>query len=329
MKEISTKIPYGLHGNCTGIARDCATIAPDCVELVERAVGYKNAALAPNTRRTYDLFWKQFCDWCGVHLLIALPASTKIIAIYLAHIGPSVSFSTLNSVTAAIIAAHKQAGVCVQGDADIYETVRKGIRRTHTENQAQRQAKALSAADLSAVCQKLGDSLVDTRDRLLLTLSFWGAMRRSELVGLDVEHLQLQEKGLVVTLLHSKGKDTATQKYLSSPLDKAICPIEAYIAFALTSGLETGALFRPLTRAGQLLDSRLTGASVSLIYKRYFGEAYSGHSGRRGLITEAAEAGASIPQIQRLSGHKSANMIFRYVEEIEAFKNTAAQLIGS
>ena len=48
------------------------------------------------------------------------------------------------------------------------------------------------------------DTLAGLRNRALLLLGFAGALRRSELVGLDVEDLDFTSAGLVVTLRRSK-----------------------------------------------------------------------------------------------------------------------------
>ena len=54
---------------------------------------------------------------------------------------------------------------------------------------------------------------------------------------------------------------------------------------------------------------------------------YSGHSLRSGFATSAAEAGAEERSIMAMTGHKSTEMVRRYIKEANLFKNNALNKI--
>jgi integrase len=302
-------------------------LAFDQAELVKKTIAYESASLSPNTLRSYKSMWRKFEVWCVANNQSYLPASAETVALYISSMGESVSFSTLDSTLAAIEAAHEKANQAIKGEAALYRRVRKGIRRTHKDNQSLKQAPALTVLDLKGVCCKLGDSLSDCRDKALLTLSFFGAFRRSEVVSLNVEHLAFNEKGVTVSLLQSKTSDTAQQVYISLAKDQDLCPVKALLKWLEKAQIKEGAIFRSFLK-GSKLSGRLSGHGVSEIIKRHFGEKYSGHSARRGLVTASAEKGTSMHVIKKHSRHKSANMVLRYIDDAKGFEDSAVNVLG-
>jgi integrase len=296
-------------------------------KLVEKTLEYENAALSANTLRSYKSMWKKFEVWCGATNHSALPASAETIALYISSLGEHVSFSTLDSTLAAIEAVHKKANLLIQGDHSFFRRVRKGIRRKHKGNQTLKQAPALTVLDLKGVCCRLGNSLVDLRDKAIVTLAFFGALRRSEVVALDIENIQLSEKGMIVTLLQSKTSDSAQTVYIANAKDKDICPVASLKKWIDSAAIREGSVFRSLVKGGRLAE-RLSGHSVSAIIKKHFGEKYSGHSTRRGLITASAEKGTSLHVIKKHSRHKSADMILHYIEDAKGFEDSAVTVLG-
>lgn len=300
----------------------------DQMELVEKAIAYEQASLAKNTRRTYSVLWTKFVRWCQENQFSFLPASAETISMYLASLGGIVSNSTINSSVAAIEKLHERNSLAILGNQDLYRRVRKGIRREHKDKLIQRQAKALSLVDLSIFCRGTDITMRDARDRALISISFFGALRRSEAIGLDLEHLEFQEKGIVLNLLQTKTSQEPVQIFIARTKDPSVCPVIALKAWLKLSGITSGPLFRPIDKGQNLRDSRLTDRSVALIMKKHFGQEYSGHSLRRGLVTSVAEKGAHIHKIQQLSRHKSADMALEYIEKAEGFENASATVLG-
>ncbi len=291
---------------------------------------YERAHLASNTHRSYGSLWKGYVEWCVKNEYNHLPSTVQVVSEYIAYRGSSVSFSTLNAIIASIEYAHNNAGLKILGDKDFITRLIAGIRRTHPENQSVRQAKALTLDKLREVCDLLdvpNPSLMQARDRAVLTVTFFAALRRSELVGLDIKHVEYANKGIILHLMQTKTSDTVQNVYLTETKNSSICPVDAIMTWIQVACITEGPIFCSIKKGG-VLAGRIAGESIASIYKKYFGEEYSGHSGRRGLATEAAEAGASILKIQQHTRHKSANMVMRYVESVEGFKNTSAITLG-
>lgn len=296
-------------------------------ELLQKAIAYESASFSPNTLRSYKSMCRKFQAWCESNGQSFLPASAETIALYLSSLGEVVSFSTLDSAIAAIEAAHEKAGMTIQGDHSLYRRVRKGIRRTHKGNQMLKQAPAITVLDLKCACCKLGDSLRDYRDKALLTLTFFGAFRRSEVVSLDIEHVEFNDKGVAVSLLQSKTSDTKQLVYIAQARDKDICPVKALKEWIEKAQIKQGAIFRSLLKGGKLAN-RLSGHAVSEIIKKHFGNEYSGHSARRGLVTASAEKGTSLHVIKKHSRHKSADMVLRYIDDARGFEDSSVAVLG-
>lgn len=297
------------------------------VELVKKALDYKQASLSPNTWRTYLSMWKKFRTWCEVQGVSHLPAKSETIALYLAAIGKDVSFSTLDTSIAAIEKAHKERGVEILGDTKIYHDVRKGIRKIHKEKLKIRQAPALSIVDLKIALKGLTNGMQDIRDRALITLGYWGAFRRGELSAITYDNVTFTEVGLIIFLLGSKTSDTLEEVYISKTQDPLICPVKALKDWLLISGIQEGPIFRSLLKGGKISENQLSGHSVSHIMKRLFGKTYSGHSLRRGIITETAIKGVPVHEIQKFSRHKSVDMVLRYAEKAKGFESTTGKVL--
>jgi integrase len=307
---------------------DQTQLTTDRKELIEKTIAYEQASLAENTRKTYASMWKKFSKWCSENQLVSCPTSSETVSLFLASLGGQVSFSTIDCTIAAIEKAHEKAGQKISGDQDLYRRVRKGIRREHSEKQAIRKAKALSLLELSIFCKGLMGDLRDTRDKAIITLAFFGALRRSELANLDIENIEFSEKGVILNLLKSKTSDVSVKVFLSKTKDQNICPVGALKDWISKSQILSGPLFRPIDRWDNLKPTRISGRLVARTMKRYFGNEYSGHSGRRGLVTSIAEKGLPLHNIQKLSRHKSLQVLMGYVETAQGFDQSSVNSLG-
>lgn len=303
-------------------------LTPHQLAILKKTIEYEQAALSPNTRRTYASMWRKFDGWCTAHNLQPLPASAETIALYLGDLGGEVSFATLDSTIAAIEKEHAQKGLTISGNQSLYRRVRKGIRRTHKEKQSIRKAKAITPSDLLITCQQMGSSLKEARDKAIILLAFFGALRRSEAIGLDFENIEFTEKGMTLTLMQTKTSDTAEQVYLGYTKDPVICPINALKEWLAVSSITEGPIFRSLLKGGQIAQKRLSGHAVADIMKKAFGEEYSGHSARRGLCTANAAAGTSIVRMKQHSRHKGTDILTGYIEAAESASNTTSHTLG-
>jgi len=177
----------------------------------------------------------------------------------------------------------------------------------------------------------VGDGLKDIRDRALLLIGFAGALRRSELAGLDVGDIERVRQGIVLTLRRSKTDQDRQGRKIGIPFGRTRwCPVLAFDAWLAASGITAGAIFRPVDRHGHIQEARLSGEAVSLVVRERTAAAgldpspYSGHSLRAGLATSAAQAGVPTWRIKAQTRHASDAMLNRYIREGELFTDNAA-----
>jgi integrase len=302
----------------------------------DQAQAYVENSKAPNTRRGYNSDWRTFAAWCTSTGLDSLPARPETVALYIAALAEKHKPATIGRHLAAIASAHKAQGfnspASMQNGA--VSAVWHGIRRVHGTVQAQKEP--ILTPDLRAMVGTLPDRLLAKRDRALLVVGFAGAFRRSELVGLNREDIEFTADGLVATLRRSKtDQDGAGRKvglpYGSNP---DTCPVRSLRAWLDASGIEAGPVFRHVNRHGKMQPGRLSGTAVALVVKRHAGAAgldpakVAGHSLRAGLATSAAIAGASERSIMAQTGHRSANMVRRYIRDASLFRDNAAAVVG-
>jgi integrase len=95
-----------------------------------------------------------------------------------------------------------------------------------------------------------------------------------------------------------------------------------------------GPVFRPIRKGGVIRATRLTGHAVASLLKEYVraaglvADTFSGHSLRAGFVTSAVRAGEPERRIMRQAGHKSVEMVLRYVRQANVFMDNSALALG-
>lgn len=269
--------------------------ALDLDALAARAAGLAENARAANTRRAYRSDWRQFEGWCVAQGFTALPAAPAMVGLYLAAHETSLSVATLTRRLSAIAVAHRMAGSLMDTRHPAIADVMKGLRGERGSQQ--RHAEALTIPRLRRVLNQIGNTLGDRRDRALLLVGIAAALRRSELVALDVADIAIQPEGLRIAIRRSKTDQGGEGAIL--PVGRTgtpTCPAAAYEAWLGAAGITEGAVFRGVDRYGRI-GGRLSGQAVALIVQRRATAAgldapasYAGHSLRAGFATSAAQA---------------------------------------
>jgi site-specific recombinase XerD len=257
-----------------------------------------------------------------------LPALPATVAAYLAYsVGQNLRPSTLGRRLAAIRYLHQQAGFETPTSAGTVKATLRGIRRVVGTS---RDRKAPATADRAkAMARCTPNTLVGIRDRAILLLGFAGALRRSELVALDVADIEQLHEGLRVNIRRSKTDQEGEGAIIAIPAGSSECPCKALTAWLTAARIVEGPVFRAINKAGKTSYKRLSDRSVANIVKAYAGLAglneqkFSGHSLRSGFLTSAAANGASIFKMMDVSRHKSADTLRDYVQDAELFKNHA------
>lgn len=303
-------------------------------ELGERASAYIEGSKSENTRRSYRSDWADFTAWCEKYRRKSMPALPDTVAYYLADRSQDLKTSTLQRRLATISEAHKAAGVESPTKHTQVRYVWAGICRE--KGMAQGHAKPTLTKQIREMVEHLPDSLLGVRDRALILLGYAGAMRRSELVGLDVTDLAIAEEGLVVLIRKSKTDQVGVGRKIGIPFGEhaETCPVRAVQAWIEEGDIDEGALFRSVNKHGDVSDKRLSDQVVADVVKRSLRAAgkstrmFAAHSLRAGLITQAAIAGVSERAIQDQSGHKSLAVMRRYIRDGSLFRENAAARVG-
>lgn len=289
---------------------------------------YAAASRAASTRRAYAADWRHFTQWCAQHGVSPLPAAPRTVALYLAAHAVDLRPATLGRRLAALAAAHRAAGQPFDRCDPRLAEVWSGIRRVHGIAPVAPKA-ALTPAVLDAIVATFGDHPRDRRDRALLLLGFAAALRRSELVALDLRDLQWSAEGLLVTVRRGKtdqvgaGQVRPVARQSGAPL----CPVAAVAAWLRAARCDSGPLFRPVRADGTICDRRICPRTVARAVQRGVARladsaitapAVGGHSLRIGYVTAALHAGVPLSDIMRQTGHKDVGTLLRYARPLGA-----------
>ena len=301
----------------------------------ERVQDYAGRSKSEATIKAYAAGWRDFLAFCSDRDLSALPAADETVAAYLAALADrGARAATIARRLVVISQAHKAADLPSPTSSSLVRRTHAGIRRTLGTAQLGKAPAVVD--DLKRMLEPLPATRVGLRDRALLLLGFAGAFRRSELVSLDVADLEFTRAGLIVTLRRSKTDQEGKSRRLGIPFgsSEATCPVRSLQAWLEVARISDGPVFRSLDRFGRVQRGRLSDKAVALIVKRRAkavgldSARYAGHSLRAGLATSAAAAGASERVIMSQTGHRSADMVRRYIREGNLFTANPAAMVG-
>ncbi len=272
---------------------------------IGEAVTYAQNTVSPATQKIYEDDWLAFQDWCRAHDAPFLPAPPTVVAAYLARRSDRLGRSGLRVALAAIAFHHRQSGHLWSSADPVIASVMRGILRQ--QRKPVRPAAALTSEELRRLLVGCGGDLGGVRDRALLLTGFAGALRRSELVGLDVADLRFGRDGVALRIRHSKRDQEGQGADVGIALGQhpETCPVAALRSWLERGRVRHGAVFRGVTAAGRVGDG-LTAHSVWRILRRraaavglavHDTERLSPHGLRAGFITEAYLNGALDEQV--------------------------------
>jgi site-specific recombinase XerD len=301
---------------------------------LQQAHEFARHSKAENTLRGYRSDWRDFCHWCEGQAACPLPASPEAVASYIADCAGRLKVGSIQRRLNAIAEAHKAVGADSPTLSGIVRNTLKGIKRTLGTAPVQK-APALTA-DIRAMVDVTAEGLIGLRDRALILLGFAGAFRRSELVDLDVEDCSFGKDGLTVTLRRSKTDQEGQGRRIGIPYgsNPETCPVRVLQLWLEQTGNPDGPVFRSLTRHGKVQPIRLSPVDVARIVKKLALQTgldpsqYAGHSLRAGHATSAAASGASERSIMNQTGHRSVQMVRRYIREGNLFRENSAGRLG-
>jgi site-specific recombinase XerD len=294
------------------------------------AAGFILASKAANTTKAYASDWRDFEGWCTAHGKTALPAEPADVAAYLASLtARGLRTATIRRRCAAIGHHHQRANHDSPCSHAGVKAVLSGIAR---QLGTAKRKKAALTADLvvKAVRRIPSDDLAGLRDRALLLVGFAAALRRSELVDLNVNDVGRHPKGITLTLRKSKTDQQGEGTIKAVPHGKKLGAVAALDAWMAAAKIIEGPVFRGV-RGACVLAARLCDRQVARIVKKRCAMigldagAFAAHSLRSGFITSADAAGETLAKIGKHVGHKKADTTLGYVQVGDAFRDHAGK----
>jgi len=310
----------------------------DIKALKEETLLNLQSSKAINTVRAYKSDFKDFSLFCAQNGFKSLPSEPKIVSLYLTHLSTKeVKMSTLKRRLVSIGVIHKLKGHYLDTKhPSIIENI-MGIKRRKGSIQEGKKPLLINNLKqiINAIDEQKKEEIKKIRNRTIILIGFAGGYRRNEIVSLDYEDLDFVEEGLKIKLRRSKTDQFGEGSVKGIPYfnNSKYCPVFSIRKWIEISKISSGALFRRFTKGSKLSKKRLTDQTVALLIKEYLELAgiesnnYSGHSLRSGFATSAADSGADERSIMSMTGHKSSEMVRRYIKEANLFKNNALNKI--
>jgi len=313
-------------------------IITDLKALQEETLLNLQSSKAKNTVRAYKSDFNDFGIFCAKNGFKSLPSEPKIVSLYLTYLSTKdAKMSTLRRRLVSIGVIHRLKGHYLDTKhPSIIENI-MGIKRR--KGSIQKSKKPLLINNLKrlidVIDEQKNEDIKKLRDRSIILVGFSGAFRRNEIVSLDYDDLDFVEEGLKIQIRRSKTDQFGEGSVKALPYfdSSKYCPVISLKNWIEMSKIESGPLFRRFVKGSKLSKNRLTDQTVALLIKEYLllagidSKNYSGHSLRSGFATSAAESGAEERSIMAMTGHKSSEMVRRYIKEANLFKNNALNKI--
>jgi len=313
-------------------------IITDIKALQEETILNLKSSKSENTIRAYKSDFNDFGLFCAQNGFKSLPTEPKIVSLYLTHLSTKdCKMSTLKRRLVSIGVIHKLKGYYLDTKhPSIIENI-LGIKRR--KGSAQYGKKPLLISNLKLIInvidQSKSEKINQLRDRSIILIGFSGGFRRNEIVSLNYDDLEFVSEGLKIILRKSKTDQFGEGSLKGLPYfdNPNYCPVISLQEWLNISKITSGPVFRRFSKGSKLSEKRLTDQTVALLIKKYLELAgmdsrnFSGHSLRSGFATSAAESGAEERSIMAMTGHKSAEMVRRYIKEANLFKNNALNKI--
>ncbi len=279
---------------------------------------------ATNTLRAYKADYKDFAGFCLKNGFKTMPSEPKIISLYLTFLSKTSKFSTLKRRLASISVVHKLSGHYIDTKHPMITENLMGIKRVMGSRQKAK--KPILINDLKLIIDAIDKELNEVnkiKNKALILIGFAGGFRRSELVSVDYEDIDFVPEGVKIFVKRSKTDQSGEGMTKGIPYftDLNYCPVNSLKNWLKKSNIKSGKIFN------------ISDKSVALIIKKYVSlvgldsKKYSGHSLRSGFATSTAELGAEERSIMAMTGHKTTQMVRRYIQEANLFKNNALNKI--
>jgi integrase len=273
--------------------------------------------LEPSTQRAYRADWAAFRAW-RADLGPCDKDPHELVALYLAHMAhEGLKVSTICRALAAIGAQMLKAGVEWSPGHPAIRRQLKSIRRRRREKPAKK--LPVLAVDLVTFADGLPSDA--TMDRAILTVGWFTALRRSNIVRIQREHVTFDPRGFELLLPWSKTNQDGDEQRVAvwAQNNAGVCPVRALRAWLEESGIASGLVFDVSERyVARLVQSCAARAGRDPAD-------FGAHSLRAGLATTADERGRGLAAIMRQTLHKSERVALGYVRPPDLFEGNVTK----
>ena len=312
----------------------------DIKALHEETLNNLKNSKANNTIRAYKSDFRDFGGFCAKNGLKSLPADPKVVSLYMTYLSTKdAKMSTLRRRLVSIGVIHRLKGHYLDMKHPIIIENLMGIKRK--KGSYQKGKKPILINHLKLMIEAIDKDTSDEtgirklRDKTIILLGFAGGFRRIELISIDFEDLEFVSEGVKIFIRKSKTDQFGEGMIKGLPYftNQKYCPVWHLKKWLEISEIKSGPIFRRFSKGLNLGNNRLTDQSVALFLKKHLSNAgienqnYSGHSLRSGFATATAESGADERSIMAMTGHKTTQMVRRYIQEANLFKNNALNKI--
>jgi site-specific recombinase XerD len=304
----------------SNIVRDISSIEIETLDNIR-------SSKSVNTLRAYKSDFNHFVDFCKKNNFKPLPADPKIVSFYITNLSSNSKVSTLKRRLASISVIHKIKGHYIDIKHPLIIENLMGIQRK--KGVFQKSKNPILINELKEIINSIQtleiNEIKKTRDKALILIGFSGGFRRSELVSIEFEDLEFTKEGLKIFIKRSKTDQSGEGMIKAIPYfkDKNFCPV-----IFLKKWIEISKIDK------KELIFNISDKMVAILIKKYISAAgfdpkkYSGHSLRSGFATVAASSGADEKSIMTMTGHKTTQMVRRYIKESNLFKNNPLNKIN-
>ena len=309
----------------------------DVKKLHDETLENLKSSKANNTLRAYKSDFNDFGAFCAKHGFSSMPTEPKVVSLYLTHLSANSKISTLRRRLVSIGVVHKFKGHYLDTKHPVIIENLMGIKRKKGSIQIGKKPILINHLKqiMNVIDEQKIEKIKKLRNRTLILIGFGGGFRRTELISIDHEDIDLVEEGVKITLRRSKTDQFGEGLVKGLPYftNEKYCPVTSLKNWLNLSKIKTGPIFRRFAKGSILTSDRLTDQSVALIIKDCLklagieNQNFSGHSLRSGFATVAADSGADERSIMAMTGHKTTQMVRRYIRDANIFKNNALNKI--
>ena len=308
---------------------DLAGIEAAALAELRRHAEYARGAYATNSERAMRSDVAIFTAWCTVERRQALPAAPAAVAAFIDAMAGNKAPATVRRYVSSVSTFHRAAGLASPAEA---LEVKAALKRMHRERgRAQAQAAPLNDVLVARMLAAAGTTLRDLRDKALVAVAYTTLARRSELVAMAREDLQVDADGFGTVAVRRSKTDQEGAGAMAAITADAMRHLTAWLDSA---GIETGPLFRSVRKGGRVGDA-LGEGDVARVFKAMAKTAglpvedvarISGHSTRVGATQDLVRYGADLAGIMQAARWRSPEMPARYSRRLTARRNAAAQI---